>query len=96
MPHIGLNLIFLVPDETGGIRGKAETELQGTIGELYYSAAVLVEPQGRLCNCGRRGCLEAMVGGAYLGLDAQAMVAAEPQGILARLAKEHGIEISSE
>ena len=33
-----------------------------------------------------------MTAGAYLGLDAQAIVAAEPQGVLARLASEQGVE----
>jgi glucokinase len=33
-----------------------------------------------------------MVGGAYLGLDAEAIVKAEPQGILARLVREEGGE----
>jgi glucokinase len=69
--------------------GELYTGTSGSAGEVGH---MLVEPQGRVCNCGRRGCLEAMVGGAYLGLDAAAIVQAEPQGILARLAREQGEE----
>ncbi|MFD4605739.1 aldehyde dehydrogenase family protein [Streptomyces sp. NPDC058464] len=41
-------LIEWVIRETGGVRGKAETELAGTIGELYHSAALLIEPEGQV------------------------------------------------
>lgn len=34
--------------ETGGVRGKAETELQGSISELIHSAAILIEPEGQI------------------------------------------------
>ena len=64
----------------------------GTSGSAGEIGHMLVDPRGRKCNCGRTGCLEAMVAGAYLGLDAQAIAAAEPQGILARLCKEQGVE----
>jgi glucokinase len=85
------NLIYVtLGTGVGGgliLDGKLYSGTSGSAGEIGH---MLVDPQGRMCNCGRRGCLEAMVGGAYLGLDAQAIVAAEPQGILARLATEQG------
>ncbi|MBB4199888.1 benzaldehyde dehydrogenase [Rhodoblastus sphagnicola] len=34
--------------ETGGVRGKGETEIQGSIDELYHSAALLIQPEGEL------------------------------------------------
>ena len=87
------NLIYVtLGTGVGGgliLNGKLYSGTSGSAGEIGH---MLVEPQGRRCNCGRIGCLEAMTAGAYLGLDAQAIVAAEPQGVLAGLARERGIE----
>jgi glucokinase len=87
------NLIYVtLGTGVGGgliLEGKLYTGASGSAGEIGH---MVVEPQGRECNCGRRGCLEAMVAGAYLGLDAAAIVQAEPQGVLARLAREQGAE----
>jgi benzaldehyde dehydrogenase (NAD) len=41
-------LLDAIVRETGGVRGKAEVELTGTIAELYHSAAILIEPEGHL------------------------------------------------
>ncbi|EGY02483.1 Benzaldehyde dehydrogenase [Nitrospirillum viridazoti Y2] len=41
-------IINLIMRETGGVRGKAETELNGTIGELIHSAALLIAPEGQV------------------------------------------------
>ena len=41
-------LTDLVIRETGGLRGKAEVELQGSIDELFHSAALLVQPEGHI------------------------------------------------
>ena len=41
-------LTDLVIRETGGLRGKAEVELQGSIDELFHSAAILVQPEGHI------------------------------------------------
>jgi benzaldehyde dehydrogenase (NAD) len=41
-------LLDLIVRETGGLRGKAEVELQGTIDELIHSAAILIEPEGHI------------------------------------------------
>ncbi|WP_250520722.1 MULTISPECIES: aldehyde dehydrogenase family protein [unclassified Caballeronia] len=43
--------------ETGGVRGKAETELNGTIGELLHSAALFVEPEGHVLHSADPGRL---------------------------------------
>src|SRR5260370_29363595 len=41
-------LLGLIVRETGGLRGKAEGELQGAIDELIHSAAILIEPEGHI------------------------------------------------
>src|SRR3954452_25410909 len=87
------NLIYVtLGTGVGGgliLNDKLYSGTSGSAGEIGH---MLVEPQGRTCNCGRIGCLEAMTAGAYLGLDAQAIVAAEPQGVLARIAAEQRAE----
>src|ERR1700728_3614929 len=42
------SLIEMIIRETGGLRGKAEFELNGTISELIHSAAILVAPEGHV------------------------------------------------
>jgi glucokinase len=87
------NLIYVtLGTGVGGgliLGGKLYSGTSGSAGEIGH---MLVDPAGRTCNCGRRGCLEAMTSGAYLALDATAIVQNEPQGILARLAREQGEE----
>lgn len=41
-------LIDAIVRETGGLRGKAEVELNGTIDEIIHSAAILVQPEGHI------------------------------------------------
>lgn len=41
-------ILDLIMRETGGVRGKAETELNGTIAELIHSAALLIAPEGQV------------------------------------------------
>jgi benzaldehyde dehydrogenase (NAD) len=41
-------LLDAIQRETGGVRGKAEVELAGTIDELYHAAAILIQPEGAL------------------------------------------------
>jgi benzaldehyde dehydrogenase (NAD) len=42
------SLLDAIQRETGGVRGKAEVELAGTIDELYHAAAILVQPEGAI------------------------------------------------
>jgi benzaldehyde dehydrogenase (NAD) len=42
------SLLDAIVRETGGVRGKAEVELKGTIDELIASAALLIQPEGQL------------------------------------------------
>ena len=41
-------LLDAIIRETGGVRGKAEVELQGSIDELMHSAAILIQPEGHI------------------------------------------------
>lgn len=41
-------LLDAIVRETGGVRGKAEAELSGSIAELIHSAALLIQPEGHL------------------------------------------------
>jgi benzaldehyde dehydrogenase (NAD) len=50
-------LIEWIVRETGGLRAKAETELQGTIGELFHSAALFIEPEGQVLHSANPGRL---------------------------------------
>src|SRR5207248_1374042 len=49
-----------------------------------------VDPNGRLCLCGKRGCVERLASGPYLAADVRASLAAQPErgATLRRLA--HG------
>jgi glucokinase len=67
-------------------------------GRIYHGASggagevghMQLEPLGALCGCGRRGCLEALASGRALARRAAELAAAEPGGVLARLARERG------
>jgi len=41
-------LLAAIVRETGGVPGKANVELGGTIDELYHSAALLIQPEGHV------------------------------------------------
>jgi glucokinase len=63
-------------------------------GAVYRGAAglggevghMIVAPDGDPCDCGNRGCLEAMASGSALGRAARAAAAQDPDGRLATLA----------
>jgi len=67
-------------------------------GRLYHGASggagevghMIVDPGGTICGCGRSGCLEAVASGKALDAAAQRIAAAEPDGLLARIAKREG------
>jgi glucokinase len=68
-------------------------------GKLYHGASggageighMQLEPAGRVCGCGRPGCLEALASGSALAAEAMAIVAAEPQGLVARLSRDEKV-----
>lgn len=64
-------------------RGK--TGIGAEVGHL------IIDPFGdRKCSCGNIGCLEALASGTALGRYGSAAAAAEPDGVLARLARDTG------
>jgi glucokinase len=69
--------------------GRLYRGASGAGGEIGH---MQLEPEGRLCGCGRRGCLEALASGSALSARAQEIAASEPDGILARLARTEGSE----
>ena len=69
--------------------GKLYRGASGGAGELGH---MQLEPNGPVCGCGRRGCLEALASGRALGHRAREIVEAEPNGVLARLVREAGEE----
>ena len=69
--------------------GRLYRGASGGAGEIGH---MLVEPQGRVCGCGRRGCLEAMASGGALNAVAQEVAAAEPDGVVAGLARREGVD----
>jgi glucokinase len=54
--------------------------LGGEVGHL------IVDPQGPICACGNRGCLEALASGSALGRMGREAASADPGGRIARLA----------
>jgi glucokinase len=65
-------------------------------GKLYHGASggageighMQVDPRGPACPCGRHGCLEVLASGSALDAQARAIVEAEPDGIVARVAAQ--------
>jgi glucokinase len=65
-------------------------------GRLYHGASggagevghMIVDPGGAICGCGRAGCLEAVASGRALDADAERIAAAQPDGLVARTARE--------
>jgi glucokinase len=69
-------------------------------GRLYHGASggagevghMVVDPDGEICGCGRPGCLEAVASGRALERAAAEIASAEPDGLVARLARDEGEE----
>ena len=72
-------------------------------GRLYHGATggagelghMQLDPRGRLCNCGRRGCLEALASGSALDAYARDIAAQQPDGLVAQIARREGEEPSA-
>ncbi|MEU3190429.1 ROK family transcriptional regulator [Streptomyces sp. NPDC006992] len=63
---------------------------RGTTGSAGDIGHIQVEPEGRQCTCGNRGCLEAYFGGAALARDAEEAAREGRSPELARLLAEKG------
>ncbi len=62
----------------------------GTTGSAGDIGHIQVEPEGRQCACGNRGCLEAYFGGAALARDAEEAAREGRSAELARLLEANG------
>lgn len=66
------------------IEGKLYRGAKGLAGEIGH---IIIDPAGPRCNCGSRGCLEAMVSGVAFAERAKRMLAAGTAPRLAELAR---------
>src|SRR5699024_7850952 len=66
----------------GGIisGGKVLNGVNGTAGEIGHTT---VDPDGYLCNCGRKGCLETIASATGMVRQAMEMIEKYPTGLLA-------------
>jgi glucokinase len=62
---------------------------RGTAGEVGH---MVVKPEGRLCSCGRRGCVEAYAGRARMERRARMLAARGHKTSLFHIMREHGRE----
>jgi len=64
----------------------------GVAGELGH---MVIDPDGPLCGCGNRGCLEALASGTAIAARGEELVAQGGSALLAKLAQEQG-ELTAE
>jgi glucokinase len=69
------------------IDGRLYRGATGVAGELGH---MTIEPDGPLCGCGNRGCLEALASGTAIAARGEELVAQGGSALLARLAQEQG------
>jgi len=67
------------------IDGRLYRGATGVAGELGH---MTIEPDGPLCGCGNRGCLEALASGTAIAARGEELVAQGGSALLARLAQE--------
>jgi glucokinase len=76
----GCQSIFYITISTGVgggwiLNGKAWRGSEGMAGEIGHTS---IDPQGPLCLCGKRGCVERLASGPYMALDARQMLEESP------------------
>jgi glucokinase len=74
------------------LNGEIYRGASGAAGEIGHMQLV---PDGPLCGCGRRGCLEALASGSALERIAAETIEREPDGILARISRDEGSDPSA-
>jgi len=74
------------------IDGRLYRGATGVAGELGH---MTIDPDGPLCGCGNRGCLEALASGTAIAARGEELVAQGGSALLARLAQEQG-ELTAE
>ncbi|MFD6415257.1 ROK family protein [Streptomyces sp. NPDC060194] len=75
------------------VDGHVHRGATGSAGDIGH---IQVDPDGRLCNCGNKGCLEAHFSGAALARDAEAAVAAGLSDELAQRKERGGLLTSAD
>ncbi len=90
-----LVLVILGTGIGGGLilNGRIYHGASGAGGEIGH---MQLEPEGPICGCGRRGCLEALASGRALGSRAAEIMQTEPDGVLAGLARNEDRAPSAE
>jgi glucokinase len=78
------------------LNGRLWSGVDGLAGEIGH---LVLQPEGPLCTCGKRGCVEALAAGPYVAAQARDALLADPgagallrarvQGDLSRLTAEH-------
>jgi glucokinase len=74
------------------IDGRLYRGATGLAGELGH---MTIEPDGPLCGCGNRGCLEALASGTAIAARGEELIAQGGSAVLAELAREQG-ELTAE
>jgi glucokinase len=69
------------------IDGRLYRGATGVAGEIGH---MTIDPEGPLCGCGKRGCLEAFASGTAIAARGEELVAQGGSALLARLAQEQG------
>ena len=70
------------------IDGRIYRGASGAAGEVGH---LVLEPDGVLCNCGARGCLEALASGSAIARDARKAIAEGRSAIMAGLVSDRGV-----
>lgn len=85
-------LLVTVGTGIGGglvLNGQLYRGASGGAGEVGH---MQLQPWGRRCGCGRRGCLEALASGTALAAVAEAIALVRPESVLARLLRQEGLQ----
>ncbi len=70
------------------IDGRIYRGASGAAGEVGH---LVLEPDGVLCGCGARGCLEALASGTAIERDAQKAIAEGRSAVMAEIAGDRGV-----
>lgn len=66
--------------------GHLLTGSENTFGEIGH---MVIDPKGPLCNCGRKGCFEALAGGRAIALKARDKLTSHKDSILLQMVKHN-------
>lgn len=69
--------------------------LEGELGNAGHIGHVIVEPEGRACGCGARGCLEAEVSGSAIEASSGSPASKAPPEVVERCGRLTGRAIAS-